>query len=114
LAIGMSRIELLAHSWSEVIVGLLLGGLVSAWVLRHWPKERFGVRAAPLVAGFVLSFWAGNHVAPTISTQDLVVTLALELAGHDHPYTRDTLHWPRKFVSAELGSSQFRSSRHIG
>jgi membrane-associated phospholipid phosphatase len=109
LAIGVSRVELLAHSWSEVIVGLALGALVSAWVLRHWPQERLGLRAAPLVVGFLLSSLAGNHMAPKIQTQDLVVSLALELAGHDHPYTRDELHMRRKLVQTELVRS-----KHLG
>jgi membrane-associated phospholipid phosphatase len=96
--IGVSRIELSAHSWSEVIIGLLLGGLVSVWVLRQWPQKPFGVRAAPLFIGFLLSSWVGNHVAPKVETQDIVVWLALELAGHDHPYTRDALTMRGKLV----------------
>jgi membrane-associated phospholipid phosphatase len=90
--IGISRVELSAHSVSEVVLGLLIGGAVSALVLVRWPAERVGVRATMVALGFVVSGLAGYSVAPQVRTHDVVVAMALALSGADTPYTRSALH----------------------
>lgn len=92
LAIAVSRVLISAHSWFEVASGVFLGALVSAWVLAAWPADRMGLRVAAVVFGFLLSAAAGDVMAPKVRTHDVVVTLALHLAGRDHPYTRESLH----------------------
>jgi membrane-associated phospholipid phosphatase len=90
--IGISRLELSAHSPSEVVLGLLIGGAVSALVLARWPVGRVGVRLVAVALGFTLSALAGYSVAPQVRTHDVVVAMALALSGSDVPYTRAELH----------------------
>lgn len=93
LLIGVSRIFLSAHSLSEVILGLLVGSVVSAVVLARWPTGRGGVPVTAVAMGFVLSAMASYSVAPSVRTHDVVVAMALKLSGADAPYTREALHW---------------------
>jgi membrane-associated phospholipid phosphatase len=92
LLIGVSRLELGAHSVSEVILGLLIGGMVSGVALARWPVGRLGLRAGVVVLAFVVSVTASRAVAPQVRTHDVVVALALALSGQDVPYTREALH----------------------
>jgi membrane-associated phospholipid phosphatase len=92
LLIGVSRLELGAHSVSEVVLGLLIGGLVSGVVLGRWPVGRLGVRISAVALAFVISMATGVSVAPTVRTHDVVVALAMALSGQDAPYTRASLH----------------------
>jgi membrane-associated phospholipid phosphatase len=90
--IGISRVLLSAHSVSEVMLGLLIGGLVSGLVLAAWPAGRTGVRIGAVALSFVVSAMASYSVAPQVRTHDVVVALALALSGSDAPYTREALH----------------------
>lgn len=90
--IGLSRLALDAHSVSEVILGLAVGGLVSAVVLARWPVGRLGLRMGVVVLAFVVSTMASYSVAPKLRTHDVVIALALALSGQDSPYTREHLH----------------------
>jgi membrane-associated phospholipid phosphatase len=92
LLIGISRLVLQAHSVSEVVLGLLIGGVVSGLVLASWPAGRAGVRVGAVALGFVVSAMASYSVAPQLRTHDVVVSLALALSGADAPYTREALH----------------------
>ncbi|ANN68436.1 phosphatase PAP2 family protein [Bordetella bronchialis] len=92
LSIGISRLVLGAHSVSEVILGLAVGGMVSGIVLARWPAGRLGLRASAVALAFLLSAMASVSVAPKVRTHDVVVALALALSGQDAPYTRDHLH----------------------
>lgn len=90
LLIGISRLEVGAHSVSEVIAGLLLGGAASvgAMALACLPRAVIGPVLPLLVA-----VWIGvmpMH-APPSQTHDLVTQLALRLSGHQTPHTRATL-----------------------
>jgi membrane-associated phospholipid phosphatase len=87
LAIGVSRVMVGAHSGSEVVAGLLLGGSVSALALAQagLPRLRLNFYAPLLVAAwFVLS----PLQAPHLPTHSLVTQLALQLSGHPKPHTR--------------------------
>ena len=90
-AVGVSRVALSAHSWSEVIAAWLLGGAVSALTLQamrpgsgraHWP-----VRAAPLLLLLALAPGGGTYL-PTHAWE---VDLSLWLSGRARPYTREQL-----------------------
>jgi membrane-associated phospholipid phosphatase len=91
LLIGGSRVELGAHSWSEVIAGWLLGGVVT------WEALRTASPAAAPLHGF---WWLGGAaawllscvtLAPITPTHSMVTRVALVLSGHSVPYTRHQL-----------------------
>lgn len=91
-AVGVSRVALAAHSWSEVIAAWLLGGAVSALALQamrpgdarsHWPA-----RAAPFLLLLALAPGGGTYL-PTHAWE---VDLSLWLSGRARPYTRAHLH----------------------
>ncbi|ARP89508.1 hypothetical protein CAL14_03715 [Bordetella genomosp. 9] len=90
--IGVSRLALSAHSVSEVVLGLLVGAMVSCAALGRWPAGRLGVRTGAVMLGFTLSAAASHSVAPGVRTHDVVVALALALSGEETPYTREALH----------------------
>ena len=90
VAVGLSRIEVGAHSLSEVIAGLLLGGLVSAMALMPSGLPR---RAMGLVLPAVVGLWlvlTPVH-APPMQTHSYVIRLSLALAGIQVPHTRAEL-----------------------
>jgi len=91
--IGISRLYLHAHSPSEVVLGLLVGGISSGVVLLKWPAHRTGLRVGAVALGFVLSALASYVVAPKARTHDLVVVMALKLSGSEQPYSREALNW---------------------
>ncbi|WP_233238114.1 phosphatase PAP2 family protein [Bordetella sp. LUAb4] len=91
--IGISRLYLHAHSPSEVVLGLLVGGIASSVVLLKWPAHRSGLRVGAVALGFLLSAIASYGVAPKARAHDLVVVMALKLSGSQQPYTREALNW---------------------
>jgi len=86
-AIAISRVEVGAHSPSEVVVGLLLGSTVSASLLLDTVPQR-APRSAwpPLVALLWLAL--GPTHAPVFETHPLVTRIALALSGRNAPFTR--------------------------
>jgi membrane-associated phospholipid phosphatase len=90
VAVGLSRIEVGAHSLSEVVSGLVLGGLVTSAALlsNGLPRRAIGwVLPAVLVLWLVLT---PVH-APPMQTHSYVIRLSLALAGIEVPYTRAEL-----------------------
>ena len=90
LLIGVSRVVVQAHSWSEVIAGLVVGGAASAgalWVMR----ARHAAVPWWLPAGVAVWLVLTPTQAPASTTHDLVTRLALGLSGHSQPYTREQL-----------------------
>ncbi len=85
--IGLSRMEVSAHSISEVLAGLLLGGAVSATAMARTrlPRALMGSSLTVLIALWVLI--TPVHVPP-LPTHSLVTRLALSLSGKPVPYTR--------------------------
>ena len=90
-AVGISRVALAAHSWSEVVAACLLGGAVSVATL---PAMRPGAaqptwpaRVAPLLV--LLALLPGG--AAYLPTHAWEVELSLWLSGNERPYTRDEL-----------------------
>jgi hypothetical protein len=87
LMVGISRIEVGAHSLSEVVAGLLLGGSVSAIALSYVPSAVLTIR--PVVLALTLAWVAVTPFQLHASqTHSLVTRLALAMSGHDAPHTR--------------------------
>jgi membrane-associated phospholipid phosphatase len=102
LLVGLSRLAVQAHSTSEVVAGLLLGGVVSAagLCLVRPPPAALSAWIPAAIAG-----WLALTVlhAPASATHDLVTRLALELSGHDRPYTRAGMHRAQEHAGLRVG-----------
>lgn len=96
LLVGVSRVPVHAHSVSEVVAGLALGGAVPAVALA---RARLVVAAGrlrlalPALAVAWLSLLPAY--APASQSHAIVTRLALKLAGHERPYRRD--EWLREW-----------------
>lgn len=90
LLVGVSRLEVGAHSVSEVVVGLLLGGAASALAIASagLPRARIGASLTVLVALWIVL--TPVHVPP-LQTHSLVTRLALSLSGSPVPHTRHAM-----------------------
>lgn len=99
LAVGVSRVMVQAHSWSEVGAGLALGAAASGaalWV-GPWPALRLA-RWAPVL--LVSGALAGVVSAPPSRTHDLVTRLSLAVSGRTQPYRRWELHRDHRRLQA--------------
>ena len=91
LAVAVSRVQVGAHSVSEVVTGYGLGAAASALALQagRWP-------ALPLARWMPLALlaWAllGVVGAPASRTHDLVTRLSLALSGRPQAYQRWEMH----------------------
>jgi hypothetical protein len=90
LLVGVSRFVLGAHSQSEVLAGWLVGGLVSCAVLARGTPLPLQLRATMFVTG-ALWLTLTPATGPAVETHSLATRLALELSGHERPYTRTDL-----------------------
>ena len=91
LLIAVSRVQVQAHSVSEVIAGWLLGTLASALALtRGSAPLRPPRRWVPVL----LMTWltALPWLAPPSITHELVTQLSLTLSKRTRPYQREDLH----------------------
>jgi hypothetical protein len=92
--LGVSRVVVDAHSVSESVAGVLVGGAASALAL--WraglPQVRLPIWA-PVAAALWLAFTPA--IAPPSNTHAMVTRLALTLSGHERPYLRGQWQWPR-------------------
>jgi membrane-associated phospholipid phosphatase len=87
LLVGFSRLEVRAHTVSEVVAGLALGGAVSAAVL--WRTRLPPLRLSVWPPLLVLAWFALTPTqAPPSRSHDMVTRLALSLSGHAVPHTR--------------------------
>lgn len=91
LVIGVSRVMIDAHSWSEVVAGLVAGSLVSVSTL--WMARSRHARV-PLWMPLGIAAWLAITPvhAPASTTHDMVTRLALRLSGRQVPHTRAELH----------------------
>jgi membrane-associated phospholipid phosphatase len=88
LVIGISRVALSAHSWSEIVAGCGLGGLVALFYLRFaWLPVRAIYNWWPIIGAgaVVLVVSLAGLRAPS---ELLIVHMALRLSRHDEPYGR--------------------------
>jgi membrane-associated phospholipid phosphatase len=104
--IGISRVMIGVHSVSEVVAGLLAGGIVSVLVLGLVRMPRLST--GPIVPAVLVLFVAVMPVhAPASMTHSAVTRLSLLLSGNKEPYTRaDMLH---KLRGSKSRSSSSRS-----
>ena len=90
LLVGVSRLVIGVHSPSEVVAGLVLGGLASAL-----PLAWAGIAPAsisPLIPALVAVWLAIMPVtAPASTTHSLVTRMSLMLSGRSEPFTREDL-----------------------
>jgi membrane-associated phospholipid phosphatase len=91
VAVGVmvSRIEVHAHSWSEVLVGTLVGTAIASATLARLLGPR-SVLLAPWWLPLLLAAWLTvvPWRAPPSRAHDAVVRLSLWLSGREVPYTR--------------------------
>ena len=86
--IGVSRLALHMHSVSEVVMGYMLGAIMSLgfiWLLSRRSKVALG---RPLLAFCLVTLLLLPHTEP-VSSQRMIVNLALYLSGHDRPFVRE-------------------------
>lgn len=86
--IGFSRIVTQAHSASEALAGCLLGALVSLVFIRHCEAQPATTFPRWLIALSVLALLSASRAEPA-PTQSWVNGLAVYLAGHKEPVTRE-------------------------
>lgn len=86
-AVAVSRVQVGAHSWSEVLSGYALGALASSAVLAagHWPRRALAP-AVPLLLAAGLAW--GVVGAPASRSHDWVTRLALASSGRAVPHQR--------------------------
>lgn len=91
LVIALSRLEIQAHSLSEVILGSLLGLIASGLALRWHPVS--SAPSKPWTPAILLSCLAFiPWQTPPALTHRLVTQIALSLSHRSHPHTRADLH----------------------
>lgn len=90
LLVAVSRVALGAHSISEVLAGLLVGGAASAIALDLVRLPRAVVNPA-IPAAVALWLALMPSLAPASQTHSAVTRLSLMLSGHKVPYTRSDL-----------------------
>lgn len=90
LAIGWSRVELGAHSASEVLAGLALGGAAAALTLRFASPRSPRLPALTLIVPCAALLAVPGPVSERAS-HGTVVRLSLALSGRAVPYTRAEL-----------------------
>jgi membrane-associated phospholipid phosphatase len=87
LLIGVSRLQLQAHSVSEMAAGCVLGALVALGFVAS-VAQRTPIRAAPYLIALSLGLLAFGLHDLRAPTQHWVTQVALSLSGHDRPFIR--------------------------
>lgn len=94
--IAWSRVELTAHSPSEVVTGWMLGTFAALYAVGG-TGTRVRLWAAP-AAALAMSALA-LALLPVPSTHEIVIRAALLLSGSSHVQTRDELHGANRIVA---------------
>jgi membrane-associated phospholipid phosphatase len=85
--VGVSRVVLSAHSWSEVVAGCALGAVVAlAFARIAWKAEAGKLSPTPVAASLAVVVFL-LHGVP-VPTQRWITDIALQLSGHERPYVR--------------------------
>lgn len=91
LIVGISRLILHVHSWSEVFSGWLIGAAVSAsfiFLIRNW--KNISTYSAAIVLGLASTpLLLTPYIEPT-PTQSWLTDVALYLSGHEQAFTRES------------------------
>jgi len=93
LLVGVSRVFVGAHSWSEVIAGLSVGGAVTAAMLIGCGLPRGLARlstAATVAVPLSMALWLTMMptFGPAFSSHSMITQWSLQLSGRSTPYTR--------------------------
>jgi len=85
--VATSRVVIGAHSSSEAVAGFALGAAASALALAlgFLPQQQL---PRWLLALLVAAQLVNPAALPTLPTHDIVTRIALEMSGHERPYTR--------------------------
>jgi membrane-associated phospholipid phosphatase len=99
LAVGLTRIELGAHSLSEVLLGWLVGLVVAVLAVRAMNAMRAarGLQLSPwplVAANLLLLMATAPRGGRGPETHGLVIQIALWASGRAEPFTRAMLHSP--------------------
>jgi membrane-associated phospholipid phosphatase len=90
LLVGVSRVEVGVHSWSEVLAGWAVGGAVSGAALAVSRVSAIAIR--PIVPVVFLAWMAVMPFELRASpTHALVIRLAVAMSGNDRPFQRSDL-----------------------
>ena len=113
LLVAVSRVMVGAHSVSEVLAGVAVGGLVSAWALSrgHLPRVR-----VPVLLPLALAAWLAVTPAhaPPSQTHGWVTQLSLSLSGRDRAFTRLDLQRTQQSTQQRAQQrTQQRTQRHV-
>jgi membrane-associated phospholipid phosphatase len=103
--VAVSRVLLHEHSISEAFAGFALGATVSALALRYPASQPL---PHGLAAALVVAYLLNSTAAPTLPTHGLVTRIALQLSGHERPYTREMLLHPRQPAAQALAAAADR------
>lgn len=91
LAIGFSRLELHAHSPSEVVSGAILGlSLSSIYLFIQRDTVLKAISVMQLALFVIIPAWIMLHGQPA-TTQQFLAKLSAKLAGIEKPFTRTEL-----------------------
>lgn len=96
--VAWSRVVLGAHSVSEVVMGWLLGAIVSLAAYRAL-RSPLPARQLALPSGLLLLFALNSSLSVCLPSHALEIRAALALSGHARPYTRQDLHRSGQLVS---------------
>ena len=99
--VGWSRLILGAHSPSEVIAGWILGMAISLFAYKVM-RGRCPAQGWARLAGIILLLFAFSpSLSGYLPTHRWEVGIALALSGHTHPYSRQRLHRPARWMAGE-------------
>jgi len=90
--IGISRLGIYAHSWSEVTSGFVLGVAASATFLALQRRVAHPSMRGSLVLVTLLLPLLQQQPGQAAPTHDLLERVAMRLAGVERPFTREDLH----------------------
>lgn len=104
MLIGVSRVSLGYHSPSEVVAGIVTGGLVSGGffvITRRSRRSEPGYRWVPALLILVLLISGHGDRAPS---EHLLTAIALSVSGHSQPYQRwQPINLPRAASDQVVG-----------
>ncbi len=87
LVVTVSRVKVHAHSPAEAVLGVLLG-LAAAGAFIALCRSEKVFSPSPLLVGLTLAVLVFQPRTEGIDSQQWMTALALNLSGHDRPYTR--------------------------
>jgi membrane-associated phospholipid phosphatase len=90
LLIGVSRVEIGVHSWSEVLSGLTLGTLARTAALA-WAAVPHRPMPKPVLVGLFAWLLAAPAGTPPSPTHGWVIRASLAVSGRTEPFTREML-----------------------